>query len=523
MISLLLSSVAASAILINDTGPTEVLNVYNFTGADETYVVPAGVTVLHVGLAGGAGGPGSYSPNLTSGAGGYTYVRIPVVEGDVLLIQVGEGGEPARPFGSTRPDGANKAGRGGWPDGGDGSYGDAPGGGGGGSSRIWLNGVLIAVAGAGGGDAGFSGSGGAGGGLQGQDSTSPSGGSGGTQTAGGFDKDATSVEAKKGLQITSPIPARTGGFGGVTQDTTTSTTDDGAGGGGGYWGGGGGGGDARAAGGGSGYVNPSFTGQTFAGDLRIPPTELTNLPAYVAGIATGRFSQNNRQHGGNGLVVLSTDPAQLNKIQTGTPPEVISYGGVSVANNTNTRNVAYPPVFIGGDRIFLFVFCRASNVFTPTGFVQIADFRYIAGSNNKITVFTKITNGTEAATELVTTNSFGAMGCQMIAVRNAQVANIAVELETGQMTGAGTVVTWPSAQVYNDNTLILFAYVNSISTDMTIEAGWTQTTPVSLLNQRLLIAHRTESPPFVDPNISITRGSSTDTDSVAIAILVANL
>lgn len=296
---------AETRVFTKIASPTFSYVNYFATGSDQTYVVPPGVTVLHVGLVGAGGGGGSFSPGETSGAGGYTYVTIPVTPGDVLTIQVGVGGQRASPGGS------GNGGVGGWPDGGGGSRGDGPGGGGGGSTRVWLNGVLIAVAGGGGADAGFSGNGGAGGGSSGQSASILSGGTGGSQVAGGFDGNNSLSVPKRGVQITSIVPARTGGWGGSTGDTTTTTTDDGGGGGGGFWGGGGGGGDAEAGGGGSGYIAPGYTGATFAGNFRYPPDLVRQKSFYANLYGKGAPSGPNRTDGRNGLVVFATSVADL--------------------------------------------------------------------------------------------------------------------------------------------------------------------------------------------------------------------
>lgn len=190
---------------------------------------------------------------------------------------------------------------GGWPDGGSGAYGDATGGGSGGSSRVFINDVLIAVAGGGGSAAGWSAWGGSGGGTSGVDS---GGGLGrpGTQTAAGY---AGPDYAENGF---GPITyatrfARTGGNGGPQGG---STGGDGGAGGGGYYGGAGGGGDAIAGGGGSGFAHPSAisanlaTGTGGGGD---PPG--MSDPIYPGnGVARGTASNTNLP-GGNGFIHIT--------------------------------------------------------------------------------------------------------------------------------------------------------------------------------------------------------------------------
>ena len=76
------------------TGQTSSKSSWTYQGNDQKYLVPAGVTKLHVKLW-GAGGGGSY--RLTAldsggGAGGYTECTIDVTPGEVLNIIVGGGG-----------------------------------------------------------------------------------------------------------------------------------------------------------------------------------------------------------------------------------------------------------------------------------------------------------------------------------------------------------------------------------------------------------------------------------------------
>lgn len=279
---------------------------FDHIASTQTYTVAA-TGVLKVTMWGAGGGSGRYSSGSgnTSGAGGALYFVAALTAGDVLTFEVGGGGKPGLAAVAA-------GGKGGWPDGGFGSLGDTRPSGGGGSTRAYLNGVLIAVAGAGGGSGGYSGHAGGGGYPNGQDASIAGGGSGGTQTAGGFDKDAPSVVAKQGGYLR-------GGRGGNVADETVSTSDDGGGGGGGYYGGGGGGGDGQSAGGGSSWVdqaNPVITGFSFGNaNWEVPP--FTSDAAYKAGVAVGR-QRNLDLAGGDGYVVVETDlvasPVQVSKL-----------------------------------------------------------------------------------------------------------------------------------------------------------------------------------------------------------------
>lgn len=109
-------------------------------------IIPAGVTSLDFKLWGASGGAGQgFAINGTTKTGGGAFVSgtLQVVANDVITVEVGRGGEG----GDTS---AEQSGSGGWPDGQDGTYQrphEAYGGGGGGSTAIYLNGALMALAG----------------------------------------------------------------------------------------------------------------------------------------------------------------------------------------------------------------------------------------------------------------------------------------------------------------------------------------------------------------------------------------
>ena len=194
---------------------------FGYTGAMQTFTVPADVTSLHV-LAFGARGHFSTMPSQ-AGLGGMVEADMAVTPGDVLNIFVG---------------GAGYFNTGGYNGGGNGSYA------GGGATDIRIGGtaltdrVLVAGGGGGGGFGSLAGGGG-GGGLTGGDAAL-NGGKGGSQSTGG-DPSLSLVEGGA-LGI--------GGSGGTY----------GGGGGGGYYGGGAGG--ATGGGGGSSYTSGIFTNVT---------------------------------------------------------------------------------------------------------------------------------------------------------------------------------------------------------------------------------------------------------------------
>ncbi len=207
---------------------------FSYTGAEQTWVVPAGVTQVSLqawGAQGGASHDCSSAAQEDGGLGGLAQGVLNVTPGQTLHIYVG--GKPADPGNITpQPGGYNGGGDGG-------QYGA----GGGGATDIRVGGTtltdrVIVAGGGGGGNTGCPdhGAGGAGGGLTGADGISNQGyipGGGGTQSAGGTaGSDGSGGTAQAG-QL---------GLGGSTP------TYHFAGGGGGYYGGG----SAYAAGGGGG-------------------------------------------------------------------------------------------------------------------------------------------------------------------------------------------------------------------------------------------------------------------------------
>jgi hypothetical protein len=211
-----------------------------YTGAAQTWTVPAGVSEATFDLYGAGGGLIG-----AGGLGGRAMATIPVTPGDSIQVNVGgQGGAPSNTTPST-------GGAGGFNGGGDGAshVGSGAGYGGGGASDTRIDGATLAdrvlVAGGGGGPGGSScfgasPSGGNGGGLSGQ--------SGGVGCAG-------QVAGGGGAQTG---PAERFGVGGDGGNLTTTFSDAGGGGGGGWYGGGGG-----VGGGGGGGSGHGPTGTVF--------------------------------------------------------------------------------------------------------------------------------------------------------------------------------------------------------------------------------------------------------------------
>jgi glycine rich protein len=252
--------------------------VFSSTGAEQTFVVPAGVSKVTV-VAVGAPGGGACAGVPTGGVGARMTGDMTVAAGQVLFVEVG--GKAT--FTTTSP----YYGVGGFNGGADGGTPNGHGGGGASDLRTVARSksgslssrLLIAAGGGGtgaftgcasygdtGGNAGEDGGGGIRAGKAGSASSGGAGGSG----AGGADGSSGALGA--------------GGKGG----NSTSAGVGGGGGGGGYYGGGGGGGAEPGApgggGGGSSYAAPAISGVSTDLDAsRIPSITLT----YTAGSPPG--------------------------------------------------------------------------------------------------------------------------------------------------------------------------------------------------------------------------------------------
>ena len=245
---------------------------FTFTGAQQTFTVPNGVTSISIDAYGAQGG--SNSPSTNTNYGGRVQADIAVTPGTTIYVYVG-----GQPNGLT----------GGFNGGGNGETGGQ---GGGGASDLRIGGTtyndrIIVAGGAGGG--GFWSSqevqGGLGGGLNGGNGYRTSfanapGGEGGTQSASG---NGTCVS------LNNPAMAGGFGFGGVP----TGCGCEGYGGGGGWYGGAGSG-NCRGGGGGSSYTDPAATNVIHDQGVRMGDGEITiswtgNSPniTQVAGLPSG--------------------------------------------------------------------------------------------------------------------------------------------------------------------------------------------------------------------------------------------
>ena len=224
---------------------------FNFTGGEQRWTVPAGVTSVNFHAVGAGGGAG----NGAGGGGGYAQGGYAVTPGQVYSIIVGEGGKRQSIAETSALEGAEArrnasygggASGMGWPD-----WPNTWASGGGRSAVRILNGTDDIMTAGGGGGGGYSHAGGAGGGLTGCVGGG-GGGGGGTQSAGGAGVSAGNQSGTAGIKYA-------GGFAGTA--TTGLQYSEGGGGGGGYFGGGGSG-DNTGGGGGSSYIALLTNGST---------------------------------------------------------------------------------------------------------------------------------------------------------------------------------------------------------------------------------------------------------------------
>ena len=260
--------------------------VFDYTGAPQTFTVPAEITQITISAQGAPGGQGDSAPYgsgtpVSFGAGGDGALAIgtfTVTPGETTYVFVGGVGGAGAP---------TAGGAGGYNGGGNGG-GGVGGGGGGGASDVRFNNMnlssrMIVAGGGGGGGTVNTGS------LNRQPAFNGGGGGAPNGSAGVSDVDAFGLQ---GLGATRSVPGAGGSNGGSScpvgqtgqaaiggqgsSCTLNATTDGGGGGGGGYFGGGGGGAMpggsgsagpwAAGGGGGSSFVSPGASHFSFTPD-----------------------------------------------------------------------------------------------------------------------------------------------------------------------------------------------------------------------------------------------------------------
>lgn len=274
-----------------------VTTAYSYTGSDQNFVVPAGITLVEAklwGAGGGGGNRGGWDYGSDAGAGGFTFSSIATTPGETLKVVVGIAGDA-----SPKRIGLGYGGAGGGgSDNGDNRYSGCGGGYAGIFRSTVSHGNSLAIAGAGGGGGssrnGNTCRGGAGGGADGERGSAGQGtaGGGGTQSAGG-DGGSYGLAGSALAGGNSPSSHPYGGDGG-----------------GGYYGGGSGGyaepNGMNGGGGGSGYITAQSVGKLAAGTGGTRNPREQNDPDYSAGIgvAGGGSTDSGLSDGGAARVVI---------------------------------------------------------------------------------------------------------------------------------------------------------------------------------------------------------------------------
>ena len=249
---------------------------FSYTGSQQTFTVPSGVSTITIKVWGGQGGSGGYYSNIsycsTGGKGGYATGDLSVTAGSTVYVYVGGQGEGFATCNTYMRSQPQKFG--GWNGGGNGYGGTYPGTGGGGASDIRYGGTsisdrkIIAGGGGGGGNAYTS-----------------------TQLSNGSAGGGASAET---MANSSQFYNRTPGSGATQSSGNSSGVGSSAnqnlsgGGGGGYYGGGVGT-NSTGGGGGSGYIGGVSDGSTITGNASMPDPD--------GGTMNGRE--------GDGLIVIS--------------------------------------------------------------------------------------------------------------------------------------------------------------------------------------------------------------------------
>lgn len=317
---------------------------FAYTGAVQTWTVPAGVTEIIVEAKGAGGGQGFYysNPYGMGGTGGKAVATVPVTPGQVINIYVGQKGGDA---------GNYIMGMGGWNGGGNGGNQYYAGGGGGGATDVRIGGTglsnrKVVAGGAGGGGANCNNeTGGDGGGATGNNGwicgyyDSYTCGQGGTSSNGGG--------VGSGNYGSTPGSAGTGG---------TGYLYGGGGGGGGWYGGGGG--AYSGGGGGSSYSANTNTNSTLTtgggnsgnGSLKIsyltPPvtTQTAGLPSgstFPVGVTTNTFTTTSTGNSTTScsFTVTVVDPQQpVFSVQPADSTRVCFGGTVTLTGTASNAN-----------------------------------------------------------------------------------------------------------------------------------------------------------------------------------------
>jgi hypothetical protein len=260
-------AVIALALVGFATSAQAAISNFAYTGGEQAFVVPTGVSSIHVLAVGGSGGEG----DLLGGAAAEVSADLAVTPGQTLYVEVAGIGQDSGEGGAGGFNG--------------GAAGGSASGGGGGASDVRSlprsaglspdTRLIVAAGGGGGGGPGID-CGGAGGdaGSPGEPSCTWFGGGAGTESAGGAGGEGCFEFAESGQ-------LGLGGIGGPGQEGNNG----GGGGGGGYYGGGGGGGGCSSGGGGGGGGSshlPAGGSLQTAALLTPPRIEISYTPPVIA-------------------------------------------------------------------------------------------------------------------------------------------------------------------------------------------------------------------------------------------------
>lgn len=356
---------------------------FNFTGADQSWTVPVGVSSVVFHVLGGGGGGGRVGSGANGGGGGYATGTYAVTAGQVLVVIVGEGGarqSPADVAALTTATARRNVSFGGGASGqGVSGYGESFGSGGGRSAIRLTGSVEDLVTAGGGGGGGYTSAGGAGGGFAGQDGGG-SAGRGGTQVAGG----ATSFPEPGVAGI-----KYAGGYAGTV--LSGNEPSEGGGGGGGFYGGGGAG-DNGGGGGGSSYTSLLTNGSTIAGIWRQPGVQspLNTSAPNVTGTSVIAGT-------------LTATSGTWASAATQTWQWQYSSDGVNFTNMVGATSVSYSPTQVGSYRVVE----THSNIFgsvSSASTVQVVQAPVVPPQSTTIVPSTSSTT-TSAPTTTSTTTS----------------------------------------------------------------------------------------------------------------------
>tara|TARA_Y100000593_G_scaffold7761_2_gene14435 strand:- start:41 stop:1513 length:1473 start_codon:yes stop_codon:yes gene_type:complete len=324
--------------------PANGKEVLTYTGADQSFVVPAGVTSITAKLwgAGGGGGHAVAGNPPQAVAGGYTTGDISVTPGETLTLVVGQGGGYTASGNTHTPTTYGGGGRG--------YVGNhtGAGGGGGGLAGIFRGSVdqanALLIAAGSGGVWGYNASPAqAGTGLVlgyagGIEAVTPHGGeSHATNNPGG---PGTQSQGGKAGNWASGVPSWNGTAGTALQGGDGGHV--GGGGGAGYFGGGGGA-HVGYGGGGSAFLGTATNASTIASTGVNPPN--ASDADYVAGVGVGgdqgvTIGSNPAGYGGNALIVISYSTGGSSTLEATTAHTIAHDSTAGTVTITPASNVA---------------------------------------------------------------------------------------------------------------------------------------------------------------------------------------